>query len=89
MPVPVLSDPGSLGVSEETVLLLPAPEVDQPTSVQLALSPRLLPGHLDLGEQIPVACLAVEVLPRRGGGTEHQRGQADQDEDGQHVWLLN
>ena len=84
VPVPVLSDPGSLGVSDETVLLLPAPEVDQPTSVQLALCPRLLPGHLDLGEQIPVAFLAVEVLPGRDRGTEHQRDQAAQDKDGQH-----
>ena len=70
MPVPVLRYPGTLGGSEEAVLLLPSPEVDQPPSVQLALSPRLLPGHLNLREQILVTLRTVKVLPLWGGGTE-------------------
>ena len=84
MPVPALGYPGSLGVSEEAVLLLPSPEVDQPPSVQLALSPRLLPGHLNLREQILVTLLTVRVLPLWGGGTERCRDQTAEDKEHQH-----
>ena len=89
MIVPALRNAGNLGVSEETVLLLPSPEVDQPPSVQLALSSRLLPGHLNLREQILVTLLAVEMAPIRGGGTEHCRDQAAEDKECQHFEQFN
>ena len=51
-----------LGVAQQTVLLLPAPETEEPASVELALLPGVVPGELSLREEILVAGLTVEVL---------------------------
>ena len=65
MPVPVLRDPGSLGVSEETVLFLETVDTKEPSSIQLTLVSCVLPVSSLIHEEILVTSLAVEVLPLR------------------------
>ena len=77
MPVPVLLQPHGLRVPQQTVLLLPGPNVHQPTPVELALASSLLPCEQYLREEVLVASLAVELLPVRGGMTgDHGDRQA-------------
>ena len=62
MPEPAM-DTRAFCESDQAVLLLHAVYAEQPPSVQFTLLPRILPGELDIREQVLVSFLALEFLP--------------------------
>ena len=63
MPEPSSLQTRGMSESKQAVLFLLTVYTEQPASVQFTLVPRILPGVVDIREQVLVTFLTIQVMP--------------------------
>ena len=65
VPEPSSVQTRGMSKSKQAVLFSLTVDAEQPSSVKFTLVPRILPGVVDIREQVLVTFLTVQVMPAR------------------------